>query len=206
VNGVRVFFERMSALGRDVRELAPVRLAAIGPETARELERRHLHPAIVPQDARAEGLLAAFGTVELAGARILLPRAAGARAVLPDTLRERGAVVDEVIAYEAIPPEGADVEALQAALRAGVLDVLTFTSSSTVRHFVSLAGDALRAALAGGRRPLVACIGPVTATTARELGVPVDVIPDAYTVAALVDAITARFCNPADDPLSREAR
>jgi len=141
---------------------------------------------VQPADYRAEGLLAAFAAEELRGARILLPRAAGARAILPETLRARGAQVDEVIAYRAVPPADADVDGLRAALEAGRLDALTFTSSSTVRNFGALLGEAELKRLVRDGRPVVACIGPVTAATARECGLPVTVVPRTYTAAALV--------------------
>jgi uroporphyrinogen III methyltransferase/synthase len=201
-NGVRLFFDRLASRGRDVRELAAARLAAIGPETAAELERRLLRPAVVPSDYRAEGLLDALDETQVRGRRMLLPRAAGARPILPDTLRARGAIVDEVVTYAAVRPPDADVEGLVAALAAGAVDVITFTSSSTVRHFAELIGpDALRT-LAAGSRPLIACIGPVTADTARELGLRADVVATTYTAAALARAVAERFCNAGSDPLS----
>jgi uroporphyrinogen III methyltransferase/synthase len=202
VNGVRAFFDRMAALARDVRDLAGARIAAIGPETAAELERRLVRPAVVPAEYRAEGLLAALGDDDIRGRRMLLPRAAGARAILPDTLRARGAVVDEVIAYRAILPPATDVDGLRAALAAGAVDAVTFTSSSTVRNFATAIGSEAIASMARLSRPLVACIGPITAETARELGLRVDVVPAAYTADALADALAARFCNAAGDPLS----
>jgi uroporphyrinogen III methyltransferase/synthase len=202
-NGVRAFFARFVAQGRDVRELATVRLAAIGPETAAELERRMLRPAVVPREYRAEGLAAALAGEDLRGRRVLLPRAAGARAVLPDTLAARGATVDEVIAYRAIPPPDADVSGLRAALTAGSLDALTFTSSSTVRHFVELVGRDVVTMLG---RTVVACIGPVTAASARELGLPVHVCPADYTAAALATALVEHFCNGPEDHVSQGAR
>jgi len=198
-NGVRVFFERFAALGRDVRELAGVRLAAIGPETAASLERLLLRPAIVPGEFRAEGLLEALAGEDLAGRRILLPRAAGARAVLPETLAARGARVDEVVAYAAVPPAAADVDGMRRALEEGTIDVLTFTSSSTVEHFVSMVGKDV---LVRVRRPLVACIGPITAATAAALGLPADVQPDDYTAPALAAAVTTHFCKGGADRIS----
>jgi uroporphyrinogen III methyltransferase/synthase len=192
-NGVRAFVARFAALGQDVRVLAPVRLAAIGPETAAELGRHLLRPAVVAADFRAEGLLVALGQEDLAGRRVLLPRAAGARAILPDELRARGATVDEVIAYEAVPPGDLDVGALRAALAAGAIDALTFTSSSTVRNFVALVGAAEVAQLVRDGRPAVACIGPVTAETAREHGLAVAVMPREYTAAALARALVEYF-------------
>ncbi|HXJ36332.1 MAG TPA: uroporphyrinogen-III C-methyltransferase [Candidatus Eisenbacteria bacterium] len=202
VNGVRVLFDRLAALRRDVRELAGTRFAAIGPETAAELERHLVRPAVVPEDFRAEGLLDALGDADVRGRRVLLLRAAGARAILPDTLRARGAAVDEVIAYRAIVPPATDAAGLRAALVEGGLDVLTFTSSSTVRNFATLLGPEAIATLGLHGRPLVACIGPVTAETAREVGLRVDVVPASYTASALAHAIAAHFCKAGSDPLS----
>jgi len=200
-NGVRAFFARFAAQRRDVRELGTVKIAAIGPETAAELERRMLRPAVVPREFRAEGLLESLAGEDLRGRRILLPRAAGARAVLPETLAARGAVVDEVIAYRAVAPPGADAPGLRAALAAGSIDALTFTSSSTVRHFVELVGRDVVDVLG---RTVVACIGPVTAETARDEGLPVHVCPADYTAAALAAAVVEHFCNAAGDRLSED--
>jgi uroporphyrinogen III methyltransferase/synthase len=172
-----------------VRELARVRIAAIGPETAAQLTRRLLRAAIVPADYRAEGLIAALAGEELRGRRILVPRAAGARPVLPEELRRRGAIVDEVAAYRTVMPPDADVSGLRAAIEAGALDALTFTSSSTVRNFVTLLGGTSL----GPRPPVIACIGPVTAETAREIGLQVDVVAVEYTAAALARALVDHF-------------
>jgi uroporphyrinogen III methyltransferase/synthase len=203
-NGVRVFFDRFAAGGRDVRELARVRFGVIGPETAAELERRLVRPAVRPADFRAEGLLEALAGEDVAGRRVLLPRAAGARSILPETLRRRGARVDEVIAYRAVRPPEADARGLRAALETGAIDALTFTSSSTVRNFVDLVGAAALARLVQNGRPVVACIGPVTGDTARELGLAVAVTPREYTVAALAAALEDHFCKAPADPLCPE--
>jgi uroporphyrinogen III methyltransferase/synthase len=157
---------------------------------------------VVPSDYRAEGLLDALDEAQVRGRRVLLPRAAGARPILPDTLRARGAIVDEVVTYAAVRPPDADVEGLVAALAAGAVDVITFTSSSTVRHFAELIGPNALRTLAAGSRPLIACIGPVTADTARELGLRADVVATTYTAAALARAVAERFCNAGSDPLS----
>jgi uroporphyrinogen III methyltransferase / synthase len=203
-NGVRVFFDRFAADGRDVRELAPVRFGVIGPETAAELERRLVRPAVCPVDFRAEGLLDVLADEDVSGRRVLLPRAAGARSILPETLRRRGARVDEVVAYRAIRPPEADARGLRAALETGAIDALTFTSSSTVRNFAELVGTAELERLVRNGRPAVACIGPVTADTARELGLAVTVMPREYTVAALTAALATHFCNAGADPLCPE--
>lgn len=201
-NGVRAFFERFAAAGRDVRVLAGTRLAAIGSETAGALERLLLRPAVVPGDYRAEGLLEAFGGEPLAGARILLPRAAGARAVLRDELARRGARVDDVATYRARPATPLEAAPLLAALDAGRLDAATFTSSSTVRHFADLVGGARLAAMARSGRPLVASIGPVTSETARAGGLAVAVEAAPYTTAALAAALARHFCKGEPDPVN----
>lgn len=192
-NGVAAFFARLSAAAGDVRSLAGARLAAIGPETAAALGERLLRPAVAPADHRAEGLLAALPAEAVRGRRILLPRAAGARAILPETLRARGAVVDEVVAYRAVPPPDADVTGLRAELEAGRVDALTFTSSSTVDNFVALVGRDVLARVLRDGRPAIACIGPVTAETARAHGLTVDVVPRVYTTAALTAALVERL-------------
>jgi uroporphyrinogen III methyltransferase/synthase len=176
-----------------MRALHTARLAAIGTETARSLQEHHLRADLVPEDFRAEGLLEAMAHEDLRGARVLLPRAARARATLPEGLRARGAQVDEVVTYESVPPEGG-AECLRAALESGPLDCLTFTSSSTVTSFLELLD---RADPSEGRRRIararIACIGPITARTAREAGLRVDVVPREYTIPALAAAVVEVF-------------
>lgn len=200
VNGVERFVARLDERGGDLRALHRARLAAIGPETARALEALHLRPEVVPSDHRAEGLIEALRGHELGGARVLLPRAAGARAILPDTLAAAGARVEEVVTYRSIRP-ATSVERLRAALEDGPIDAVAFTSSSTVRGFLSLLDEADPV---GGRARIsgacVACIGPVTAETARDLGLAVSVMPASWTVPALADAIRDHFAAPAVGP------
>ena len=124
-------------------------------------------------------------------------RSAGAAKAPGNLVFYEGAVlsqtIDEVVAYRALPPAGADVTGLTAALEAGSVDAITFTSSSTVRNFVALLGRPATARLLANGRPAVACIGPVTAATARDLGLRVDVMPAAYTAAALAAALVQHF-------------
>src|SRR5262249_61680072 len=134
------------------------------------------------------------------------PRPAGPRGGRPEPPAARGATVEEVTPYPAAAPAGADVAGLRAALGAGDIDALTFTSSSTVHHFVELVGPDVVATLCGARRLVVACIGPVTADTAREAGLAVDVCPADYTAPALADALVDHFCNAPGDRLSRSVR
>ncbi len=178
-NGVERFFELLAEAG--MRTPTSTQIAAIGPETAARLEQRGLRVAIVPDRYRAEDLAAAMPTALMAGARVLLPRAAGARDVLPDRLRAQGATVTVVETYRAVPPPG--LASRLPALLPGV-DIVTLTSSSTVRNFV--------AAIPPGTMPAecrIACIGPITAQAARELGLRVDIIAQEYTARGLVDAL-----------------
>lgn len=189
-NGVRFFFKRLFALGYDVRQLKGVRLAAIGEKTAEALKGYGLVADLVPKQYRAEGLIEALGKETLSGARILIPRALEAREILPVKLREQGAEVVVAPAYKTIRPSGG-AERLKRILEEG-LDVVTFTSSSTVRNFVAMIGgpEAASNLLSGVK---VASIGPITSQTARELGLKVDIEPQTYTIAALVEAIRGYF-------------
>lgn len=189
VNGVRMFFARLQTLGRDVRVLHRARLAAVGPETARALAVRGLLVDVVPEEFRAEGVAEAMREAGLVGARVLLPRAAEAREILPVMLRAAGAAVDEVPSYETVLPR-ADSGAIGDRLQRGTVDCVTFTSSSTVRNFLALLGDQAAARLAG---VAIACIGPITADTARAAGLTVAVQPAAYTVPALTEALVEYF-------------
>jgi len=187
-NTVDIVFDRLPSWGLEPRSLARAAIAAIGPATAAALARRGVPPALVPERYVAEAVVAALARVDgLAGTRILLPRALEARDTLPDGLRARGAVVDVIPVYRTVPATG-DGPALAGEILAGRCDAITFTSSSTVRHFVDQVGHA--AATSG--RFAAAVIGPVTAATARELGLRVEVEAAEYTVPGLVDAL-ARY-------------
>jgi len=177
-NGV----DRLRELLRDANRDFPSRtkVAAIGPETAARAQEAGMTPALVPSRFIAEDLAETLASTMAPGARILLARAAGSRDVLPEQLRARGAQVDVLETYRAVPP--ADVRPRLAACLPGV-DMITFTSSSTVRHFV----DAMPGPLSD--RVTIACIGPITAQTARDLGLRVDIIAQEYTTRGLVDAI-----------------
>jgi hydroxymethylbilane synthase len=177
-NGVDRFGELLREAHRDFPE--HLNVAAIGPETAARASESGMTPTLVPERFIAEDLAEALSATIDPGARILLARAAGARDVLPQQLRARGAQVDVLETYRAVPP--ADVRPRLAASLPQV-DMVTFTSSSTVRHFV----DALPGPLPD--QVMVACIGPITAQTARELGLRVDIIAQEYTTRGLVDAI-----------------
>lgn len=187
VNGVRFFWERLVAAGLDAQALARARLGAIGPATAEALAEHGLRTDYVPQRYVAEAIVE--GIDDVAGQRILLPRADIARQALAQELRARGAVVDEVTAYRTIPVDSPE-EARQTLLDAGV-DIATFTSSSTVRNFAALLGDVAPGEVL--RNTLVACIGPITAQTAEELGIRVDVVAQEHTIEGLVQVIVEKI-------------
>ncbi len=190
-NGVRFFLQRLLEGGRDIRDLKGVRVAAIGPGTARAMEALGVRVDLVPQDEyRAEALAESFGPQEVRGKRFLLPRAEEARDVLPRRLREMGGRVDVVTAYRTqMPSEG--LSQLRSLFEKEKMDAVTFTSSSTVKNFVEMAGqEALPGLLAG---VAVACIGPITRDTAEAEGIPVHMMPETYTISGLVEALVAHF-------------
>lgn len=192
VNGVRYFLERLEALGKDVRDLKGIRIGAIGPKTAELWTRRGIRPDLVPEEYRAEGLVEALRKWPVRGAKILLPRAEGAREVLPDELAAMGAEVHVVTAYRTVRPEG-EKGRVKSMLSRGEIDMVTFTSSSTVTNFMSLFEDEpseLRSWMAG---TAVACIGPVTANSAERAGLRVRVMPSKYTIEALTESIVNYF-------------
>ena len=187
VNGVGAFLDRLRHHGLDLRAVSRrTRVAGIGPATAEALEGKGLGVDVVPDEFRAEALIDAIDDGSLAGKRVLIPRARVAREVLPDRLREAGAEVVVPPAYETVPmAEGKDRLALE--LRAGKIDCVTFTASSTVTNFVSAFGAGEAGRLLSGTR--VACIGPITAGTARENGLPVHAEASEYTIPGLVSAV-----------------
>jgi uroporphyrinogen III methyltransferase/synthase len=182
-NGVRFFWQRLREIGRDARALAGTRLAAIGPVTGRELAKHGLQADLIPDEYVAEALLDHIGPVD--GKRILLPRADIARPLLTDGLRAAGAEVNEVTAYRTVPAASEDVEQIRRMLTKGEIDVLTFTSSSTVRNFVA----SLRPLPDLPQGITVACIGPITAQTAEESGLPVHVSAREHTIEGLLSAL-----------------
>ena len=169
---------RFLPLVRDARAFGAARVAAIGPGTAERLRAGNIEADLVPDRFVAEALLEQFPP---GPGRVLIPRAAVARDVLPDGLEAKGWEVDVVEAYRTEQEQPAP-EALDAAARA---DAVTFTSSSTVTNYLAVAGPAVP--------PVVACIGPVTAATARQAGLRVDIEAEVHTVGGLIDALLRWF-------------
>jgi uroporphyrinogen III methyltransferase / synthase len=180
-NGAALLLGALAERGLDARALAGATVAAIGPGTARELERQGIRADVVPPRPIAESLVEALGDVPVEGRRALVARAADARDVLPDALRERGAEVDVVALYDTV------VEPLSDEQRAALaeVDYVTFASASAVRNLLgSLGGDA--GVLDGAR---VVSIGPVTSAAARERDLRIDVEAERHDVDGLVDAL-----------------
>jgi len=188
VNGVHALFDRMEKLGIPKRRLLPLNIVAIGPATRSAIEKEGLPVAIMPKEYVAESVVQALVN-KVRGKRVLLCRAKIARDVIPRELRRLGAFVDVVEAYETVIPAASRVK-----LRRVLRDMekrphaITFTSSSTVKNYVSLLG------IRSGKSKLVqgvwnASIGPVTSETLREFELTVDVQADEFTIPGLIKAI-----------------
>ena len=190
VNGVSFFFERLYEKDEDVRALKDVNTAAIGPSTAKRLRDFGLKSDIIPETYQAESIVEAFKQAPMNGKRVLLPRAKEARPVLPVELRKMGAIVDEIAAYRTEQARE-NVDVLIKRLEKGSIDLLTFTSSSTVRNFKALLPPERFESLIEG--VAVATIGPITAETARELGFKVDIMAQDYTIDGLCEAILRHY-------------
>jgi uroporphyrinogen III methyltransferase / synthase len=192
VNGVKYFFDRLENSGKDARNLKGIRIAAIGPKTAEAIRGKGVKPDLVPEEYRAEAVVEAFRRKGVRGLRILLPRAADAREVLPQELQKMGAAVEVVEAYRTVKPKEAKDE-IGAMLEKGDIHLVTFTSSSTVNHFMEMFEGESEKLLKWMEKVAVACIGPVTAKTAEERGLSVQITPSDYTIEALVEAIVEYF-------------
>jgi uroporphyrinogen III methyltransferase/synthase len=191
VNGVD---RRLAARGTAWAAIARRRVAAIGPATADALAEHGVRPEVVPSEYRAEGLVDRLRGLIGPGDRVLLPRAKETRDVLVVELRRLGAAVTEVPAYQTRRVDDGVVR-LREALASGAVDAVTFTSSSTARNFAEQFSEAERSAWRG--RVAVASIGPITAATAAEYGLPTDVMPSEYTIPALARALTDYFARAA---------
>jgi len=185
-NAVGIWVARLHALGLDARAMANVRIAAIGSATATALRQADVRVDLLPSEAVAESLLAALRVNGVAGRKVLLPQATAARKLLARGLEAAGAAVTVVALYDTLPaPE--DARAALSEIAIGRIDAVTFTSSSTVRNFARLVGTEDVAALLQSTK--VATIGPITATTARALGIRVDAVATNHTMPGLVLAL-----------------
>ena len=189
-NGVHFFWQRLKEKGHRLRLPSSLKVCAIGPATANQLKEKGAFVQHIPKEYIAESILDGFEKMAIHGSRILLARAKIARDVLPKGLRKMGADVQVVEVYRTVKPKGG-ARRLRQLLSDESIDVITFTSSSTVNHFAELLKkEDLKTYL---RRIAVACIGPVTARTAEAWGMRVRIQPEAYTIPALTQAIAEYF-------------
>jgi uroporphyrinogen III methyltransferase / synthase len=189
VNGVHFFSQRLKEKNKDIRELKGVRIYAIGPKTEQAVRDLNINVDTVPDNYVAESLIESIGKENIEGKKFLLPRATIAREILPNTLREMGASIDVVHAYQTIRPESSESSFLNR-LNEGRIDVITFTSSSTVTNFL---GRLDKEQLEKLNKIIIACIGPVTQKTAENYGLKVAIVPNKYTIAGLISAIETYF-------------
>ncbi|MGQ9455301.1 MAG: uroporphyrinogen-III C-methyltransferase [Armatimonadota bacterium] len=196
-NGVRATLERLKATGRDVRALAGPKIGAIGPATAETLENAGIRVNYVPGKFVAEALIDEFPE-NPSGKRILIIRSETARNVLPETLANRGATVNVVAAYKTeVNRMLESVDEIRKQIESSQIDVATFTSSSTVTAFVEIMGNATISRMPESVK--VACVGPITAQTAQEVGLRVDIVAEEYTIEGLVSAIASTLQNEQSD-------
>jgi uroporphyrinogen III methyltransferase/synthase len=203
VNSVTPFLARLRLAGKSAAAVSSLKVGAIGPETAKRLASAGISASLVPARYQAEGLLDAVKPETMKAKRVLIPRAAEAREILPETLRAWGAWVDVVIAYRTACPD-VDVGPLAELLRRRQIDVITFTSSSTVTNFVRLFGNKNLAEIAGASA--IACIGPITAQTVAQWGGHADIVAGEFTTAGLTRAIVEHFQSKSVSPRSAGVR
>jgi uroporphyrinogen III methyltransferase/synthase len=190
-NSVDVVFERLATIGRDARAFAGARIACIGEATAERLRANGILPDIMPRAFISESMVESFNGVDVDGQLVLVPGAEEGRDTLAKGLASRGARVRQVTAYRTVTPE-ASRQLAQSAIAEGI-DIATFTSSSTVLNLSKLLGGDL----SGLSDATVACIGPATAATARDLGLHVDIVASEHTIVGLVGALEEEFSQEA---------
>lgn len=195
MNAVQFFFDRLYAKGLDARNLKGPHVAAVGRATADFLLHYGIVADLIPATYTAEGMAESLLDFGVEGRNVLIPRALKAREFLPETLRGAGAQVTVVPVYQNVPPLGSK-EKLRAELERGKVDMITFTSSSTVTNFLNMVdaatGEELKGLLQGVK---ITAIGPVTAKTIINNGLRVDVQPETFTIPDMVDAIVHYYEN-----------
>lgn len=189
VNAVEIFFNEMMAYGLDIRSLKGISICAIGPATCESLFKRGIKADVVPAEFMAEGLIEELQKKIKPGESVLLPRARGARTILPEAITDMGAHMNEINLYSAAPVADVSPENLQQILE-GKVDLITFTSSSTVTNFINIIGTENIDRLAGIK---IGCIGPITGDTARSKGLKIDFTAREYTITGLIEAILEQY-------------
>lgn len=187
INGVDAFFQRLFELGKDIRDLKGLKVCAIGPATEDGIKKYYLRVNCRPPKFVAESVVEELKKVTtIKGERFLLPRADIARSFLPDELQKLGGKVTDLVAYKTIMAQPRNMNLVDK-LRNGEVDIVTFTSSSTVRNFVEIIGKENLLAL--NSHVQYASIGPITTQTAEEMGLHIAIKADEYTIPGLVSAI-----------------
>ncbi|MDH3726338.1 MAG: uroporphyrinogen-III C-methyltransferase [Myxococcales bacterium] len=197
-NTVDAVFTEMRRTGLDARAMGNTKVCAIGAKTRDALAQHGLRADLVPQDARAEGIVEALRSELAEGIRILLPRAEVGREVLPDALRKQGGEVDVVPAYRTLPPEPREAERIRALVDPKEIDAVLFTSSSTVQNLVDVLGDEAAQRLASVD---LFSIGPITTRTAENLGLKIRATSPEQTIESLVATVRAYYVK-GDDPVA----
>ncbi len=188
VNGVDAFFRRLGELKQDSRALTKLKIGAIGTATAKALEKRGIIPDYVPEVYTSAGFVAGLSRRQIAGQRFLLLRADIADKELPEGMRQLGAEVEAVTAYRTVPASDIVAPAREM-LASGEIDVVAFTSSSTVSNLVAALGEE-KSLLSKAK---IACIGPKTAETALKNGLSADIVAAEHTIPGLVAAMEKHF-------------
>ena len=189
VNAVEIFYERLRENGKDARAFGGSSICAVGAKTVEALNRIGIHPNFVPSHSRGSAIAAEIGEVN--GKKILLPRAKIATADLPNGLRERGAHIDDVPLYDTVKVSGENRDKIEADLLNGSIDLVTFTSSSTVTNLLEMFPAHAPAVLLANVK--VAVIGPTTQKTVEKCGVHVDVVAKEASVESLVEAVIEEY-------------
>jgi len=188
VNAVEIFWKRLYALELDSRWLADAKIGAIGPATAGALEERGIHPDYVPEVYTSQGFLAGLKKKDISGCKVLLPRADIADNEISDGLANLGAEIHQVTAYRTTAATGAALQAKQLLSR-GEIDVITFTSASTVNNLLAILGQKWEVI----KQAKLACIGPKTAAVLTEKGIKADIVAREHTIPGLVEALEHYF-------------
>ncbi len=198
-NGVRFFIERLKANKKDIRELKGIKICTIGPKTAASVESIGIGVDAIPEKYIAEGVIEEMQKYGIKGKKILLPRATVARDILPIELKKMGAEIDVVDAYKTVKPVEKANE-IKNMLKNGEIDVITFTSSSTVKNFMSyftppLSSPPSKGEAWGGmfKDIIIASIGPITAKTVEEFGLKNAIVSDEHTIERFTEKITEYF-------------
>lgn len=195
-NGVRRFFAYVEEAGRDARAFH-AKVAVVGPGTAAALASYGIRADAMPQESIGEAIAGAIPARELARRRVLAPRAEGARPELIAALRAQGAEVEEIPLYSSEVPRNPD-PAIVTQIREGTIDVVTFASSSSVRNLVKMLDNDI----SGLAQATVACIGPITAQSARRCGLEPAIVARDHSVPGLLAALRQHFAEPSSGPLA----